>query len=201
MKCSAIERWLLLEQAGELSARRQVRLQAHLSGCAHCRGYQADLVRLDRLARPATLAGPAPAVMARIRQAAEEGTARRALPFDYGQRWILAWAAVLLVGLGVGFAGLLGQSHRTSQLAHRTARLVETSALLTLVMPQDEPTETSTGAAAESADDLRVLARQLLQLEGMAVEAADQDLNPTAEPSPTTLRMRSNPEDQPLECA
>lgn len=201
MKCSAFEKWLLLEQTGELSARQQVRLQAHVGDCARCRAYQVDLGRLTGFARPAAPAGPAPAVMARIRVAAQQRTIRPARALDYGQRWILAWAAILLVVLGLGFASLLGRSLRTSQLAHRTARLVETSALLTLVMPQDEPTEASAGAEAESADDLRVLARQLLQLEGMADEAADQDLNPTAEPSPTTLREHSSPEGPPSECA
>jgi hypothetical protein len=44
MRCSEAEKSILLQDSGELGAARSGKLEAHLSGCASCRGFRQDLL-------------------------------------------------------------------------------------------------------------------------------------------------------------
>ncbi|MCX6568749.1 MAG: zf-HC2 domain-containing protein [Candidatus Aminicenantes bacterium] len=47
MRCETIKKWLSDDLDGALSPKRKARLEAHLQECRVCRGYRADLTRLQ----------------------------------------------------------------------------------------------------------------------------------------------------------
>jgi len=51
MNCDSNERYILLDQTGELSARRKRLVSRHLASCPNCKDYALQLDRLREAAR------------------------------------------------------------------------------------------------------------------------------------------------------
>jgi ferric-dicitrate binding protein FerR (iron transport regulator) len=99
MNIKKLERWLYLEQSGELSARRLRRLERGLQACAEARQMRKDLSRMHRAVGEADVTVSAQTVSqidARLR--AGDRTTAGAFP---GWKPVLALAACLAVALGL----------------------------------------------------------------------------------------------------
>jgi hypothetical protein len=161
MNCEAMQRKILLEASGELSAREARALAGHVAACERCRAWRAEagaahslmeLAAVDRI--------PGPAVVARIVAAAEERKGARTLALPPRIAQALACAAALLVAAGVWLV-----------LPHkgRSDRITELHALLATVA--DGKAEQSDPHAEGSGEqDLQRLARQLLLMEGFGAD-------------------------------
>jgi len=110
MRCEPIEKWLSDDLDGALSPQRKSRLEAHLRECRDCRGYRADLTRLQAGIPPS--ADRSPEYWASFERRLESKLAivdRARKParatFFAGRRW--AWAAagfLVMAAVGVYFA-------------------------------------------------------------------------------------------------
>lgn len=58
MRCETIKKWLSDGLDGSLAPAKKARLETHLRGCPGCRGYWADLTRLQAGAAPAADRSP-----------------------------------------------------------------------------------------------------------------------------------------------
>lgn len=99
MKTDQLERWLLLEQSGELSSRRLRRLEQALSASEEGRRMRAELIRLNESVRePDTTLSPwaVSGIHARLQDV-------RCAPLRFSGAWksALAMAACLAVALGL----------------------------------------------------------------------------------------------------
>ena len=190
MNCLKAQREMLLGASGELEARRLARLDEHLAACAHCRAYQASLPAVSAAAARSLPTGvPSAAVMERIRAAAAERNGRR--PLTWGPRWeplspfgrsvrLLAYAAALAVLLGGGWlAGRPG---------YRVERIRECSAILRAVT-EEVVRQTGTGSSQETAEDLRGLAQQLLEMQELSGDFSDEELTSLDAAPPATAPL------------
>jgi hypothetical protein len=201
MNCHKVERMLLLQQAGELPARAQRRLQEHLTGCARCQEYRNELDRMRFAAAGMDVAtGPSPDTIRRIMAAA---AARPAMAQRGTMRgWPMLAAAAVLAVLVAGATLLSLRPTRPPALAASAhSRFAELAGIVAMVMDRDAAGSES---AAPALTDVRSLARQLLRLEGLTVEIPGDDGEPAltdGEHQPTTLRWHSTPADPSTGCA
>lgn len=121
MTCKTTEKWLLLEQSGELPARKQRLLAQHLADCPACRAGRDALHTLTACCRPEE-APPVPSKTweaLRAATAAEpDHTIRRfegVLPFPL--RPVLRYAAGIMVGVAMGGAIYAVSDHTLAKLA------------------------------------------------------------------------------------
>ncbi len=102
MRCETIKKWLSDDQDGALAPKRKARLEAHLRDCRDCRGYRADLTRLQAGTPPA--ADRSPDYWASFERKlgsrlaiVEYGRKPARAPFSAGRRWAWATAGFLVV--------------------------------------------------------------------------------------------------------
>jgi predicted anti-sigma-YlaC factor YlaD len=109
MRCETMKKWLSDDLDGALSPKRKVRLEAHLRECRVCRGYRADLTRLQAEVPSAVDRSPdywadfERGVESRLDFVEPVGEASRA-PLLPGRRW--AWAAagfLIIAAAGIYF--------------------------------------------------------------------------------------------------
>ena len=187
MNCETWQQKILLAQSGELSGRESRALEEHLAACPSCRAYSESLKRLTSAARePSGIEMPGAAAMAQIRRAAEQRAGSRLLAFPAPAIRALALAAA--VAAVVAGWMLLPSNHQSQ-------RIEEIHTIMAMVS-EDDAGETAGPGQDETRADLRALARQLLVLEGLAVEDfSNGDLMETdAEPQPTAFQWRSTRE-------
>jgi len=181
MKCAESERAVLLGETGELPVKRKAELMEHLSNCRHCREYRADVRQIaETAAGPGLVSEPRPAVIARIRSAAERRAAGHTPMLPMPVTRALAYAAVLAVLIGVW---------HVFPTNSRTERIREVNTILAMVSEQDHLPDLDVTDAGGRDEALRALANQLLQMEGLAAD--DFTESTTGEPGPTALRWRS----------
>lgn len=197
MNCHEAEQDLLLEQSGELSAALKARLGLHLESCATCRARRDEWSRLTAMVQSTTTTcTPSAAVMERILAAAADASAKpRPIIRPLWKSTLAAAAGLALLLGGVGLLhGLRPTPGGTSAMAGES-RLAEVSSLLAMIMEHEDPLGDSSRKTAP--DVTQECARQLLILEGLDVEAAEE---PSAEATrleerqPTTLQWRNSPE-------
>ncbi len=71
MKCNTTERWMLLNQAGELSPRKIQRMQTHVAQCTACQEWHAALRAFEVSANEGVASGePSATVVANIKREA-----------------------------------------------------------------------------------------------------------------------------------
>jgi hypothetical protein len=208
VNCAQSSDMMLLAQAGELSPHEQAQLEAHVAECASCQAYRLDLGRLTHAARGALAAEePSAAVMARLRSAVRDQAPARGLSFLRPAAQALACAAALAVAAG-GIFWLADHRRPADALTdlHALVAMVSPEDAAVVGAPPEEPRAPARGAAARAAareGQLRSLARQLLEMEGMAVEeltAEEETVTPSAVPAPTALQGRSNGASRPERC-
>jgi anti-sigma factor RsiW len=172
------EKELLLEQSGELSARRARRLEGHLAGCATCRAHRAMLrTLLAETGRTFAACEPSAAAAAAVRRMAAAGIRPRRPVYLRPSVQVLAYAALLTLFLG-GWV--------FNAASHRERRRAKLDAALAIV-----------AVAAEDVNDgknptLHDLARQLIDMEGLTDDSdALELLNAIGAPPPTAFQARN----------
>ena len=102
MKCNEAEKWILLQDSGELATKHEGALAAHLNDCEACRRFQHALLKSQD--RFEILEEPSETILNNIKR-----EARRLTP-ESKQAKILYWkpalamAASVLIGLGIFFS-------------------------------------------------------------------------------------------------
>jgi hypothetical protein len=183
MKTCPWEKKMLLEQSGELSARRARRFARHLAGCAACRARRAELnALLAETGRAFAACEPSAAAAAAVRRMAAAHARPRVTAFPRPAVQVLAYAALLTLLLG-------GWIFNTS--LHRDRRRAKLDAALAVVSDTTEDTADGNG---DNVPPLRVISEELLRYEGFTDDAdALELLNLLGEPTPTAFRERSTP--------
>lgn len=186
MNCRSAQEFLLLEESGDLSARRLARLERHLSTCASCRDARAsNRLVLDAVRGSLPSGEPSPAVLARISAAASSRAVRPALVFLPAPARLLAAAALFAVLL----AGVYSLVARRETAARMEA---EDVVAITAMLGHEPESAPGKDTALTPDEELTILARQLLRLEGLqAEEASLDDLMLSEESAPTDLQSRS----------
>ena len=191
MNCNDTEKQLLLAASGELAAGKQEALTRHLEDCEACRAVRDQLQALTARLETALKTGePGAFVMTRIRAAAERRV-HRPLIFRSPSLQVLAYAAALAVVVG-GWFMVSGNG--------RLDRIDQVNTLL--VMASDEGTEVVGAEGVGEDAELRALARQLLEMEGLAADEYDEEawFTPDEALPPTAFRGRSTPASPQKKC-
>jgi predicted anti-sigma-YlaC factor YlaD len=131
MKCNEAEKWILLQDSGEKTAKHTGALAAHLHDCEPCRRFQHALVESQDIYQAAEK--PSAAVLNHINR-----EARRLVPEKLHAKimcWkpALALAASLMIGLGIFFSNTRPDTIGL-ELIMTEAELLDTSDQITLVM-------------------------------------------------------------------
>ena len=163
MNCSRAQKWMLLDQSGELALRRRARLLDHVGGSGGCREYRDRVAALARLESEAAAAVVCPDyVCHRVLESARAEAPRRARAL---------WRPLLPVGVpvralacAVAVAVMAGGGWWTFSAQGRAERARALSGFLQIVCGEEDPT-LQRGAPVEG--DLKVLATQLLRVQGM----------------------------------
>jgi hypothetical protein len=194
MKCTTIERWILLERTGELSAGRRQRLAAHVAACAHCRAWREAAAAIEDAAREALTHGePSQRVLVNIRR---EARVRAAAPHHairltpwlrpaYGLATVAALCLVLVGGwwLRPDPNGFGGEEQLSTILLMLTRETDDTLAEAAADLPAD----------AEQTASLDTLAQELLVLQGLDADYTETELSTPGEaPQATDPLTRSN---------
>lgn len=186
-ECQARQNEILLAASGELSAGLTGRLAAHCRTCPACHAFATDLDRIVVAARTLAVAGPSPAVLAAIHEAALARPRRIAFPARV--RVLVAVAATLAVAAGIAL-------HRPAAGRHAAgaASAAHMAALAWVLDTQERNGTAYPQAAAERGnhedDALGELARQLLDLQGFDEDLIDEEALFPELPS-TDLQSRS----------
>lgn len=165
--CDACRRALLLEETQELRPRVAARLQVHLASCPACRGYREEWMAMRESARRALVAEPDRTVQDRLlhRLATQPAGSSPGKPARL--RLILTAAAAALMVAGLAFMFRRGPTDGVPCL----------HAVLTIL--RDDPVWTRAVLEAEQSRNreaqLKLFARHLLTLEGMAVEEVPEE--------------------------
>ena len=184
MKEDADIRRLLLARSGELPSGEQEALRQAMQGDATLRACARDLDRLEEAARQGVEGdGPSPHVLARIREQARRR--RRMIAFPDSRLVALAAAALLVVlAGGAMLAHWLGPpTARGSVIAHQTVQAQTLTALIVMMLDEEVATTSALPAVGEvlpDDDHVRILATQLLRMEGLESEVteAEQEVVP-----------------------
>ncbi|VGO19435.1 anti-sigma factor family protein [Pontiella sulfatireligans] len=100
MKCTEAEKWVLLQDSGEIPAKRKNALAAHLHDCNPCRQFQHALIESQQLF-PTTEEPGAKALQNVLREARLQAPERKRVQlFNWNWKPALAMAASVLIGLG-----------------------------------------------------------------------------------------------------
>ena len=98
MKCKEAEKWILLEDSGELAAGLAESLDSHLVGCNACRAFRQSIAE-SKLAFGAMEEPSAAAVQNVLREARLKAPQRKPVRI-FGLKPALAMAASVMIGLG-----------------------------------------------------------------------------------------------------
>ena len=192
MKCEKAQRWILLEQSGELAPRRRAALEQHLVACPDCRAWRAlcmDGAALTARAFPAR--EPAePFVQTVLDRMPPAGPVPRTVFW----RTLLACAAALLAGLCL-WPLVTRSPSAPSPLQAQVQRIDEIHALASLLSEEENAANVPMPENSTPDAKLRTLAEQLLILQGLAPEDSSTDETATspAGTEPTVLREHSIP--------
>ncbi len=194
MKCRDIERELLLDGSGELSAARRAALERHFSACAACKDRRDEQDLWSRFVRSAPAdQGPSNALVDRVMSGA--ATQRPARPLIEYPVWRAALAVAAGLVILAGVATLLTvRPAATAPVPVGAARLVEVSSFLGMLMEHNQ--DAAEAHAAMIGGDLQGFAHQLLILEGLDADVAEEpaeDVIRLEGLQPTTLQWRSTP--------
>lgn len=194
MNCNTIEKYILLESAGELSSRQSVKLQQHVSQCASCRSFARNLAAMQSVFMANGIDAPDAVVTCIL-----DKSTRQPMPvpafFRQHPLSLMKIAATLVICLGLSLVMRNVYTRHQPVLPPTSARLAEFSDIILAFtapeqwMDQWDDHETS----RVNIDDL---AQQILMTQGMYVDFPEEDEPPNSyeERQPTTLLWRSSPE-------
>jgi anti-sigma factor RsiW len=166
MDCEQWQHQLLLAESGELSDDKRQALDTHLTGCPACRDFRNVSLTLADAVRPMLRHGePAAATMAAIsRETASASGRSHLLVFHPTVVRIAACAAAFTLVIG-GWFFLRPGTKSNSDAIHQVG------SLLTMVSEQHASNSGVPAVSASNSDTrLRALARELLRMEGLALD-------------------------------
>ncbi len=140
MKCSEIEKLILLKDSGELTGTPTHRLSSHLNTCENCQQFSELLTQSKKTFQP--LEEPPVAVVNEIKREARRLAPKKRQPLILYRKPVFALAASVLIGLGIFF------SHVTPNRDGLEIVLTETE----LLDPQDQAIDIMYGGLSD--DDL-----------------------------------------------
>jgi len=195
MNCTTYRNEILLADSGELTPARREALLAHLESCPECDAFARASHGLSELARVhLPQDAPHPSVMVAIRAAAETRGRGKLLWFPTRAVRLAACAAVLALVVGSAWYAAVPRQRHASRVA----------ALSTVVTMVAESTMDDTAAmmTVDDDQDLKAVARQLLEMEGFRVDDLfdDEVLSLFEEPAPTTTQWRRTPATPAQKC-
>jgi hypothetical protein len=197
MTCSDFEKDILLNETGELSARRRDPLTRHLFQCPACRAFQADLRHLQQQGHTRSLAGgpvPPENVMRTIRAAAANRPVKGYAPAFRSPRALVRLAAGLALVFGV-WRVATHQPPPMPRNEDRAARISEVSSLL-MALTENGEEQIGSPEPVPAHAALKSLATQLLILQDMSVDLPEDATDSPTTPEehlPTTLQWHSTP--------
>lgn len=180
MSCSGWEDDILLALSEELPAERARALDTHLRDCTACRAYRDEVQMLtSQTAAILEVGEPSPPVMQAIHEAARTRKRGRVIPFPSPVVRMAACAAALALAVSGWFSFSSYQ---------QDVRLREIGTIVELLASEDgnetDSTETDDSYGIED------IARQLLEMEGLALDPDEDILTLLEQPDPTALRLR-----------
>ena len=101
MKCNEAEKFVLLQDSGELATKQTSKLAVHLNQCEPCRHFQHTLVESQSAFQ--TLEEPSAKVMQDILREARLNAPQKKPARIMGLKPALAMAASVMIGLGIFF--------------------------------------------------------------------------------------------------
>jgi len=160
MNCSGWKDDILLALSGELPTERAEALDTHLCDCATCRAYRDEVQMLtSQTAAILEVGEPSPSVMRAIHEAARNRKRGWVISFPSPLVRMVACAAALALAVSGWFSFSSYQ---------QDVRLREIGAIVALLALEDG--EETDSAGADEAYDMEDVARQLLEMEGLAVD-------------------------------
>ena len=187
MKCNTTERWMLLNQAGELSPRKMQRMQTHVAQCTACQEWHAALCAIE-VRTTGIMAGgePSAAVVANIKREARvhadlPAPGERLAPWLRPAYGLAAVAALCL--LLVGTHGL----RPTPTGAGGEAEL--SMILLMLTEGTNSVGQAATASPHDAPASLERLGHDLLVLQGWDEDYGDAELSVPGEALPATAPL------------
>ena len=192
MKCKDIEKDILLEQSGELGWLGRRRLARHLSGCAVCQAYRAELLGLARLTATESIDAQDPTATERIVDYARKQQPTRSVEIRFRPSrespWVTWRPALVYAGFGIVVATMFTLIMRPYLRPTELAAPVENSAPVAVAAVTDwsaaeldsqisnlnslvamNGDDWTGSATAETSDDLDAVAAELLAWEGQTI--------------------------------
>jgi anti-sigma factor RsiW len=165
MNCEQWQRKLLLAESGELPDGERQSLDAHLADCPVCRDFRDASLTLASAVRPVLRQGePAAATMAAINEeVASSARGPRLLVFRPITVRVAACAAALALIVG-GWFLLRSETESAPDTIHQVG------SLLTMISEQHAGDSGVPAVPADNNIRLRALARELLRMEGLALD-------------------------------
>ena len=200
MNCESAQQAILLRDTGELAAGQKLELRDHLAMCHDCRQYDMDTRRIADLSQQAFVsAGPSKKTIERILAAGKRKTSPGTVFMSFTTTQWLAAAAGLMVIFAI--TGLLVVAHDRRDVAAHGLRMTQMSTIMTMMSCEDFPLADST-TLDSAKPDVRALARQILQVEGLMEEelADDEETIPDDDARPRDLQSHSILDSRPIEC-
>lgn len=195
MNCTTMERYVLLESAGELSAGRAIELHSHLDQCASCRAYARDFATIIYAFPSGQLDAPT-AVVTQVLANAARSPIPSAPAFHRLPRIIIAVAASLVICLGFWATLHSVPGKNQASLSPSISRISDISDIIYAVTDPDVWFE-QWGDRQSSVVDVDELARQILVTQGLYVdlpEELEEDTSSLEEHQSTTLLWRNTHE-------
>jgi len=170
MNCERAQQRVLLAGTGELPDLEVSELNEHLGGCEECRGFSRETARILSVAGNALPDGdPSTAVMNAIMARAQSNSEETSTIFFRPAIRLLAYAAGFMLILAGGYLYLATEPDTT-----HPSKVSQMSTIVAMVGEDETATIPETVGNSER-DNLRALARQLLQHEGLLLEEAQVD--------------------------
>lgn len=192
MNCQEAEKAILLDASGELPWRRQRALRTHVSACASCRAFGADVDRLHHVMAGQSVDAPESVVQAVLEQAGRQPV-RAGHAFEKRRRMVMAVAAGLLLCLGGWPTWRMISQPAGPAVGSNSIALVSD---ILCAIRSTESWLGNGGEAAAPVTDLESLAQQILSSQGFDMDFAEEtgeSVSPLEERQPTTLQWRSSP--------
>ena len=197
MNCKTIRDDILLADSGELSPDRRQQLSAHLESCTDCAAFAKMAQSLTEAAREGLPQDtPHPSVMVAIREAATARRRTRWIGFPVGAVRLVACAATLALVSGALWLTVFSDSPDGAD-----SRVAALSTMVAMVSESvnDDATQLT---VVDDDQDLKAVARQLLEMEGFDVDDLfdDEVLSLFEEPAPTTTQWHRTPSSPAQKC-
>lgn len=181
MNCETAQQLILLKNSGELDPADYQPLLEHMGSCSSCRLYETDYNRLAESVQNASLnTAPSRRVIRNILDHARSGETK-VVHFRLHTKVLLYAAAIAMLTFSAWF--MVPANKSFDSIRHMN--------MIVQLMSDDESPSAEVISSQPESDNLKNLARQLLEIEGFSTED-NTEVNLPEELSPTALQLNSN---------